>query len=155
MTNNFRGAAFGISLAAGVAHVLATVTAATYFILLLIVPLDVDSIGTAFAIFLLLPIAIVILIFVVLPQLCFGIGIIASAACGKKKLCTVFCGIPLLADLIAVIFAIVVGMALTGDISIVITIVMFLFGALSLAAIVLSITAMAKNLSKKNDVISQ
>ncbi|MCH5147537.1 MAG: hypothetical protein J1F61_06030 [Clostridiales bacterium] len=153
--NKPRSKAFGISLATGIIHILSALTAIVFFILLRFVPLNADSIGTAIALVLILPLVIILLIIVILPQLCFGIGITVSAVCGKKKLCAIFCGVPMLADLIAVIFSFVLGIGIMTDLNIVLTIVIILFGVMSLACIILSIIAMVKNISQKTDLVAQ
>lgn len=61
----------------------------------------------------------------------------------------------MLADLIAVIFSFVLGIGIMTDLNIVLTIVIILFGVMSLACIILSIIAMVKNISQKTDLVAQ
>lgn len=146
--------AFITSIAAGVLHILSAVAAFVFYwmmnyggrIIMEAVPfLVIFAILLAFLSIVGLAVAII--------QSGFGVAIIVTGALRKKKLCALFCGLPLLADAITAFCTVILGCSITGGLNsttVPLAIDLLLLALLSIASIVLSIIAMVKNLSKKS-----
>ncbi|MCH5149021.1 MAG: hypothetical protein J1G05_06685 [Clostridiales bacterium] len=145
---------FKISIAAAIVHILSALAALTFFLILKLGASGMEAVPflIIFAFFIAMFAGVGIVIFVI--QFSCAVGIIVTGIFKKEKLCALFCGLPLLADLFAAFFAAIFGFTLiTGGLTatgISIAIALLLLAVLSLAGIVLSIIAMVKNLSKKH-----
>lgn len=144
---------FKISIAAAIVHILSAIAALAFFLILKIGAAGMAEVPflILFAFFIAIFAGVGIVIFVI--QFSFAVGIIVTGLLKKEKLCALFCGLPLLADLCAAIFAAICGFTfITSGLTatgILIALDLLLLAALSISSIVLSIIAMVKNLSKK------
>ena len=149
-----------ISIAAGVVHILSAAAALVFFIIIKDTALNSTSAAPYLLIFaIMLAFFAVASIFVAAIQFCFGVGIIVTGALRKKKLCALFCGLPLPVDAVAVFCSALLSFELfTNEFNVAaifLAINLLLLALLSIAGITLSIIAMVKNLSKKPEEITQ
>ena len=149
------GGTIKISIATGVVHILSGLAALAFFLTMKYAAGAME--GAPYLIFFALFLAVFavagIIVFII--QFICGVGITVAGALQKKKLCAIFCGLPLLIDLVATFAATIVGFSLAtsglGGAVIFLGIDSLLLDVLSLAGIILSIITMVKNLSKKQD----
>ena len=147
--------ALKVSITAGVIHALSALAALSFFLIL-----KIESTGMAevpvlvlFAFFIAMFAGVGIIIFII--DFGCAVGITVTGILKKMKLCALFCGLPLLADLFAAFFGAVFGFAMITSgltaVGILIAAALLLLAALSIAGIVVSIIAIVKNLSKNSN----
>lgn len=151
-----------ISIAAGVVHILSAAAALAFYLISEYGksgPDIWDGVPLLIFTFLFLFIFSLFCVAISVIQFSFGVGTIVTGALRKKKLCALFCGLPLLADSVAAFFATIFALDfIIGGLDHLthpLTLSLLLLALLSIAGIVLSIIAMVKNLSKKSDDITQ
>lgn len=147
--------ALKISIATGVVHTFSAVTALTFFLIMKYATGGME--GAPFLIIFAVFLAIFAIsgIFIFAIQLSSAVGITVTASLKKQRLFALFCGLPLLVDVLTVFCAVIVGFTLaTSGLNgtvIFLAIDSLLLALLSLAGTILSIIAMVRNLSDKSN----
>lgn len=148
--------ALKISIATGVVHTFSAVTALLFFLIMKYATGGME--GAPFLIIFAVFLAIFAIsgIFIFAIQLSCAVGITVTASLNKKRLCALFCGLPLPVDVLAVPCAVIVGYTLAASglngAVIFLSIDSLLLAVLSLAGTILSIIAIKRNLSTKPNI---